>query len=161
MKSGILLNMKKTDEETIHAVMRLMPLMMQKIVSPYREVKPADLTSTQTQALMIIGEVKEIRMSELAAVMNIKKQQLTPIAAKLEICGYIRKNEDPTNRRSVFLQITPKGTAVLNDTDQQLVQALSNSFKELSESELHDLKRSADSVAEILVKIPSVHKKLQ
>lgn len=142
-----------TDEDVMHAAMHLVPLLTQKIVEPFRNVRPDNLTFMQLQTMYIIYEKGEIRMSVLADILNMKKQQLTPIAAYLTDCGYIRKRKDPDNRRVTLVSLTEEGYGVLDEVDGELLKALAPMFDALGDADRRALYQSATKMAEILDKM--------
>lgn len=142
-----------SDADVMHAAMHLVPLLTQKIVEPFRNVRPDNLTFMQMQTMYIIYEKGEVRMSVLADILNMKKQQLTPIAAYLIQCGYIRKRKDPDNRRVTMVSLTKDGYDVLEEVDSELLKALAPMFDALSKADRRTLYQSAAKMAEILDKM--------
>jgi DNA-binding MarR family transcriptional regulator len=52
------------------------------------------------------------RITELAAIAKITKQSMSALVAQLESAGYVKKKEDPADKRAWLLVLTPKGKKV-------------------------------------------------
>ena len=62
----------------------------------------------------IFHNIKEegSRVTELAAIARITKQSMSALVAQLEKSGYVKKKNDPTDKRAWLLVLTPKGKKV-------------------------------------------------
>jgi DNA-binding MarR family transcriptional regulator len=52
------------------------------------------------------------RVTELAAIAKITKQSMSALVSQLEKAGYVKKKDDPADRRAWLLVLTPKGKKV-------------------------------------------------
>lgn len=61
-------------------------------------------------------------MSELAAEMEITKQQLTKLVNDLEEKNLVQRQHDRQNRRQVYLTITPTGTQIICQLKEAMLE---------------------------------------
>ena len=78
-----------------------------------REYKPLldelDLTYTQYITMMVLWEKKTVNETELGNCLFLKSSTLAPLLKKLEAKGYITRNRDKQDERSILISITDAG----------------------------------------------------
>lgn len=72
-------------------------------------LKEIDLTYPQYLTMMVLWENNKISFKELSYELKMKTGTLTPIVAKLEDYGYIKKHKDEKDDRKIYLCITEEG----------------------------------------------------
>ena len=147
------LKISRKQFDQMHSLMRLMPVMTDKVTQPYKTITPEELTYQQMQVLMYIQAKPDSRMIDLAQCLHMKKQQLSPICAYLESAGYIARTEDSKDRRSTSVSLTAEGRKMLKAIDRNIVSSLKPSFDRLSEKEQAEIARLADELAALLEKM--------
>ena len=80
----------------------------------YREHELADtgLAGNQTPYLMALYHHEGLTQEELARYLNVNKSSVTRQLAYLEENGYIRREPDPADRRSLLVYPTEKANAL-------------------------------------------------
>ena len=84
--------------------------------SKYQQQNQIKANSVGFQALILLNQPGRSAptMSELAARLEITKQQLTKLVNDLEEKDLVRREHDSRNRRQVYLYITPTGAAIVS-----------------------------------------------
>jgi len=70
--------------------------------------KEAQLSITEVLALSIMHKKKTSRVTDLATVIGVPASTLTGILDRLVEQGFLQRNQDPNDRRSVCLTATTK-----------------------------------------------------
>jgi DNA-binding MarR family transcriptional regulator len=89
-----------------------------------------DLTSRQLAVLMICyldSEAQTVR--GLAARLNVSKPAITRAIDRLEEFTFARRKQDPNDRRSILVQRTANGMALLRDIRASLNGAPKSTLK--------------------------------
>lgn len=75
------------------------------------EADPALRTIPRVRVLSVMDDVKEgrVRMSDLAEALGVTARNITTIVDGLEHEGLIARTPDPTDRRAILVELTPKG----------------------------------------------------
>ena len=84
--------------------------------SAHGDVDDLGITPAQGRVLRVVGRCEAPpRMGEVAVRLHIAPRSLTDLVDPLEQAGLLRRTPDPGNRRSVLLELTSAGTAVLDE----------------------------------------------
>ncbi|OIO37700.1 MAG: hypothetical protein COT00_02430 [Candidatus Omnitrophica bacterium CG07_land_8_20_14_0_80_50_8] len=67
------------------------------------------MTQPQFMMMVAIHSYGQCRMTNLAGGMKIKMPTATGLADRLASAGYVRRFNEPDDRRVVLLELTPKG----------------------------------------------------
>lgn len=92
-------------------------------------------------------------VSQLAKIIGISKQQMTPLIAKLADKGYVVKVPDPRDKRSVRVMLTDKGKAIVNRRWEEGYKRFRDRISQLSEEDLLDLDYAISKLTFILGKL--------
>jgi DNA-binding MarR family transcriptional regulator len=68
-----------------------------------------DLTYTQYLTMMILWDIKEIKVKDLGEKLFLDSGTLTPLLKKLEVKGYCERIRDKADERNVTIKITKEG----------------------------------------------------
>ncbi len=77
-----------------------------KLFSPF--VKGTGLSLTELMVLVIMSKRKTSRVTKLATVIGVSPSTLTGILDRLVERRFLKRRQDPTDRRSVCMVATPK-----------------------------------------------------
>ena len=66
-------------------------------------------------ALLVNLDIKGTRLTTLAERAGMTKQSMGQLAADLENKGYIRRVDDPSDKRAILIKFTDKGMQFLRD----------------------------------------------
>src|SRR5687767_3011664 len=78
-----------------------------------RQEAGAELSPSQTAALVTIERHGPLTPSELATRERVQRPTVTRVVARLEESGYVERAADPTDGRSCLVSVSPSGRALL------------------------------------------------
>ena len=109
--------------------------------SKYQQQNQIKANSVGFQALILLNQTGRSAptMSELAARLEITKQQLTKLVNDLEEKGLVKREHDSRNRRQVYLYITPTGAAIVSQLKEAMLSCTVAGLAGYSEEELAEL----------------------
>lgn len=151
--------MQTTIEQIAANYIRLLPLLYAKLNKPIlqnadTQKPPADLTHLQYHILdELFHQETGTSVSQLAKIIGISKQQMTPLIAKLADKGYVVKVPDPRDKRSVRVMLTDKGKAIVNRRWEEGYKRFRDRISQLSEEDLLDLDYAISKLTFILGKL--------
>jgi MarR family transcriptional repressor of emrRAB len=101
------------------------------------------LNSTLWTSLVVIyaSEGHRLKPSELSVFMNSSRTNSTRVARELERQGYVDRLAGESDRRQVFLQLTPKALAFVREYLPRRRAQLKTLFSSFEPSELDELER--------------------
>ena len=84
-----------------------------EIIKQYKAyLDKLDLTYTQYIAMMVLWECKTVTAKELGKRLYLDSGTLTPLLKRLEGKGFLNRRRDPSDERSLLVNITEKGEAL-------------------------------------------------
>jgi len=93
-----------------------------------RELAPLGVTFAQSRVLRILGRAEtSLRVGDIADKLEIVPRSATGVIDALEGAGLCARLPDPIDRRSVLVQLTPKG----RDLHERMAKARRSSAEEL------------------------------
>ena len=100
-------------------------------VQRYYEVNlvPLEITAAQFYVLSSLWETDGIKFKELAQKLSMDGATLTGILDRLERQGFVSREDDPEDRRSVLVFLAEK-SIVQRDEYQRLAETLDNEIRE-------------------------------
>lgn len=98
------------------------------------QVGPTDLT-----ALRHVYDEGPLTPRELAARLGVTSGTVTPLLDRLEKPGFLTRNNNPQDRRSLLVSITPAGQHAMRWVEEQLDAALHHALQGLPELSLGQL----------------------
>jgi DNA-binding MarR family transcriptional regulator len=137
-------------DETAGSLGELFLRLARRIRTAYAErLAPYGFTQAQARALEVIARCDAPpRMVDLAERLRVVPRAVTPLVDALEEADLVRRRVDPSNRRSILLELTERGMATREVFNQARKEAAEGLFAPLSESqrgELHELLEKIDS----------------
>ncbi len=99
-----------------------------------------NLTSVQAMVLGFLTEEDRITSSKLGKRTELDSATLTGILDRLEAAGYLERKNNPDDRRSVLIHLTPKGKALGKETTRALLNANTEFLQALTEEQKNELK---------------------
>lgn len=96
-----------------------------EIVKKYTPLlKDLKLTYTQYITMMVLWEHGTVTVKALGEALYLDSGTLTPLLKNLEKEGYVRRERNPEDERSLLVHITEKGAA-LEEKAENIPEALS------------------------------------
>lgn len=94
------------------------------------------IAHSQWFALKIIEHYKNRSVKDIAETLGISSSAATQLVDGLVRKGYVRRREDPKDRRSVRLEPSPKGKKHIAVTSGKRITEMAGLFDALTDSEL-------------------------
>jgi DNA-binding MarR family transcriptional regulator len=88
------------------------------------------LTLVQLFVLRLVARAPAPNMSRLAEVLGVRPQTITPIVDTLERAGWIRRVPSADDRREMLLQLTPRGTRLMESVRAPFIEQLGRALDE-------------------------------
>lgn len=95
-----------------------------------------ELTILQFRICITIDKLKSVKMSDLAKELGLKTPSVTQVVDKLEDQKMLERQEDPSDRRSIKVQLTQFGQSKIDTIKHAHESFLINKFQVLSGDEL-------------------------
>lgn len=135
-------------------LLALMLMVQQKLIRPSEQMTRDSLSPTQFQALGTLAMQGSQTMSELAQLMAISKQQLTPVVDRLERDGLVLRAGDAADRRVVRLEVSPAGVEFLGKMKVQFEAVVTRQISPLPPEDQAALLEALNRITVILSKLP-------
>lgn len=109
---------------------------LQKVLYPEDWIK-VDLTLSKTEllTLLIVDRNGEIIMSQIADYIRVPLSTATGIVDRLVKNGYLKRERSESDRRIVSIQLTEKGTTILQDFKESLAEYVDRIDQVLTDEE--------------------------
>jgi MarR family 2-MHQ and catechol resistance regulon transcriptional repressor len=80
------------------------------------------ISISQSHILDVLAEEGDLTMQGLAKRMFKSVSTMTRVVAQLVRRGYVKRRQDPEDRRAVWISITPQGKAIVAAVNRDLVE---------------------------------------
>lgn len=107
----------------------------------YEEFRFATTTTGELSLLLALSLNPGIRQGALGDAMRIKRSNMTKIVQSLHAAGYIRRESNGDDRRSVALYLTAKGISAVERLQQEALDHDARATAALSANERKELLR--------------------
>lgn len=109
--------------------------------------KDAGIDPTQHQLLLVIkgNEPEALKVGDIADWLMIRHNSAVELVTRCERNGWVERARDEDDRRTVHVQLTPKGESVLSDLSAVHIQELKTAGPALIKTLNTILKRLPDS----------------
>jgi DNA-binding MarR family transcriptional regulator len=115
-----------------------------------RQEAGEELSPSQGAALATIGRHGPITPSELAVRERIQRPTATRVIARLEETGLVDRTQDPVDRRSFVVALTPAGRELLARVRTRKNAYLARRLRDLDADERATLDRAAAILERVL-----------
>lgn len=115
-----------------------------------RQEAGEELSPSQGAALATIGRHGPLTPSELAVRERIKRPTATRVIARLEETGLVDRTQDPVDRRSFVVALTPAGRELLARVRTRKNAYLARRLRDLDADERATLDRAAAILERVL-----------
>jgi DNA-binding MarR family transcriptional regulator len=107
----------------IEEVMAASRLLVAVSAESMQDLDPA-LTPIQVRTLVILASHESMRPTELADALGVHASNATRACDKLVAAGLVLRRENPDNRRSLFLSLTPAGRTAIKSISRRRARAI-------------------------------------
>ena len=115
------------------------------VVAVYRPLlEPMGLTHPQYLVMLALWEGEPLSVKEVSALLQLEPATLSPLLKRLESAGYVRRERDPDDERTLRVTLTDRGHALREEAlkiSPAIMHRLGMTFDEVEE-----LHRSLTSV---------------
>lgn len=112
-----------------------------------RSQRPEESVSlTQISAMATLRTCGAMTPSELAANERVRPPSMTRVISALEEAGLVSRRDHPTDGRQSIIELTARGTELLNTETSLKERWLDRRLAELTEEERATLGRAADII---------------
>lgn len=120
----------------------------------YQQHNQVKANSVAFHALVLLNQPdrEPPTMSELAACLEITKQQLTKLVNDLEEKQLVQRQHDRKNRRQVYLSITPTGKHIVRQLRETMLCCTVEGFSAYTPGELAQLDDCLVTLSALLAK---------
>jgi len=109
--------------------------------------KQNHVTHTRWFVLTMIEHLEESNVKQISQAMEISSSAATQLVDSLVRRGYVIRREDPKDRRSVRLKISPKGRKYITGTKRKRIAEMADLFDALTDNELEEFSRLHKKIA--------------
>jgi DNA-binding MarR family transcriptional regulator len=89
------------------------------VVAIYRPLlEPMGLTHPQYLVMLALWQHAPLSVRELSRLLQLDPGTLSPLLKRLEAIGYLRRERDPADERSLAVTLTPAGQALRSRAEQ-------------------------------------------
>lgn len=99
------------------------------------------ITHARWFVLMRIGHAKETSIKNLSETLGMSSSAVTQFVDSLVQSGYVTRQENPKDRRSTQITLSPKGMKHIAATKDKRIIEMADLFDALSDSELEEYAR--------------------
>ncbi len=115
-----------------------------------------DVTMPQMKVLMLLGLHGSAPVSTLATQMKVSPPNVTGILDRLETHGWVRRTNDPSDRRVVRVVLTAAGQAFLDRLQQASEERTRARLCEMSADDQHALRRGLRALLDVMLQAPNL-----
>lgn len=112
--------------------------------------RTAGLTSSQLILLKCVRDSKEVTVGQLATNISVSQATVTNILDRLEQLVFVRRERSASDRRRVYVHLTPRGREVLETSPEPLQETFIRQFSALKDWERNMILASLQRVAEMM-----------
>ncbi|MEV4724351.1 MarR family winged helix-turn-helix transcriptional regulator, partial [Micromonospora humida] len=89
------------------------------VVAVYRPLlEPMGLTHPQYLVMLALWQYAPLSVRELSRLLQLDPGTLSPLLKRLEAAGYLRRERDPADERSLAVSLTGSGRALRAQAEQ-------------------------------------------
>ena len=127
--------------EIITSLIQVQGKIRNKIITEMKEfcLDDESITPLQIEALMTILEYKQIKMSDLAKILNLKTSGATQLINSLVLQNKVERLALDNDRRVTLISLTPQYTVIMKKMKTHHNKTLVSIFDKLDQSDLQTL----------------------
>ena len=144
---------EKVSEEFVQNLLSVLPNWHSKLVRPFKDTLNGEMSLETYYCLETLKIQGAVTMTELAHLLKVPKQQVTKLAEKLRLHGFVERVYTEKDRRVIRLRLTQKAILYLDEyhlKNTAFIQSLEN---QLDAEELRKLNQAVELLGEILPKL--------
>lgn len=111
-----------------------------------------ELTGIQFFTLRLLSQQGQLKVTDIAACLGVTLSAITGLINRLYKLGLVTRDQDDTDRRVVWIKLTPKGQDLINELNEKRAHMLARLLQDLSSGDFQRLEILLDSICEKLSK---------
>jgi DNA-binding MarR family transcriptional regulator len=139
-----------TDQDEAVQLAHGLRLAVMRLARRLRQLADAGITPSMLSALSSVERLGPLTLGELASAEKVQPPTMTPIVARLEAEGLVRREVDPDDRRVARITLSRQGKQLLDRSRSRKTAYLARRLRALSPAE-RDVVRRAVGVLERFV----------
>lgn len=143
--------MQVSISEFADKLMEIMPVLSREFLKKQPgEFAKCKITLPQLVILSFLKKHEQAKMSDIAHYMNVTTAAMTGIVDRLVRDGDVTRIYDPDDRRIIKINLTPKGSKLIEKTHEQKKQMIVHLFSRVSQKDREDYLRVLTNMRDIL-----------
>lgn len=131
----------KKDTRTLNAFIKLMRATESINNRLNRHLAEADLTVSQFGVMEALLHLGPLNQKSLGEKLLKSGGNITLVIDNLEKCNFVKRQQDPSDRRSMLIHLTPKGKKFISSFFPKHLEQIKKEFAVLKEKEKEELAR--------------------
>lgn len=128
-------------------------LIRRKLVMTALADTDVDIKLLHFEIMKVLKEEGTLHPAKIGERLFIAKAQMTHLIDKLVELGFVKREMDAIDRRTINITLTDKGARVLEEQDNLVINAVRDNMAALTEAELQALSNSLRTLRDILFKL--------
>ena len=116
------------------------------IFNPTVLTKKFNVPHSHIKVLFYLIHNGPISISKMAKELCISKPNMTPVIDKLVEEGLVTRDYDPTDRRVILIQTTPKALEFLKETQEYVKEIIKEKLSSLNDEDINTLSTSLEYI---------------
>lgn len=122
-------------EQQLDSIKQLVLAFMQYMILPFESCMRLQLSVMQFRALCSLANERNQKMTDLAEHLFVSKQQMTQIVDRMTEMKFLRRVEDPSDRRCVRVDLTPYAESYLKEKLSDYATVLGYEVSQLNKAQ--------------------------
>jgi DNA-binding MarR family transcriptional regulator len=128
-------------------------LIRRKLVMTALTDTDMDIKLMHFEIMKVLKEEGTRHPAEIGERLLVAKAQMTHLIDKLFDLGFVKREIDASDRRTLNITLTEKGNKVIDEQDNLVINAVRDNMAALTDAELEALSNSLRSLRDILFKL--------
>ena len=112
-----------------------------------------DIKLLHFEIMRVLKEEGTLHVAKIGDKLRIAKAQMTHLIDKLVELDFVKREMDSNDRRTINITITEKGSKVLEEQDNLVINAVRDNMSSLTGKELEALSHSLRNLRDTLFKL--------
>lgn len=111
-----------------------------------------ELTGIQFFTLRLLAREGQLKVTDIASCLGVTLSAITGLINRLYKLGLVTRGQDDTDRRVVWITLTPKGQDLILELNEKRARMLAKLLQDLPPEDFQRLEALLDSICEKLSK---------
>jgi DNA-binding MarR family transcriptional regulator len=143
-----------TDSEQAVRLAANLRLAVMRLARRLRQLADEGITPSMLSALSSVERMGPLTLGDLASAEKVQPPTMTPIVARLEAEGLVRREADPTDRRVALITLGRRGRQLLDRNRSRKTAYLAQRLRSLSPEEREVIGRAVGLLERFVSEAP-------